>query len=170
MHRGTDTLTEQKLLAANEIVVLTVKYSGCVFGSYLCEFFGNTKPENLQIVLPSNTFGAFNDDLVARGYQKDPKTKYSSTIYVHTTRMQTIEVFVRNLPSDSAQHKRLHPYGTPDYDVNSLAYDNDGLFCWFGDFDVTNILDHIHKKVAISIQPSIADKAKFATKGFTIVA
>ena len=64
---------------------------------------------------------------------------------------------------------RLGPCTSPDYNVNLLTLDEDGLYEWTQENDVQTIIDGIKKKEAIAIDPRPHRIAKIATKEYTLV-
>lgn len=64
---------------------------------------------------------------------------------------------------------RLGPCPRPDYTVNLLALDGNGLYDWMGEYEVEDIIESIQKREAVAIDPTPDRIKKFATKGYTIV-
>lgn len=167
MSRVINELVEEKILS-NVVVKCVIKRQGAVFGGYLRDFFANEKSKDIDVIVHQAQYDAFHTDLVALGYEtKSTPNKYETYIY---TKENSIEVEVLIEDDPEMEGKRLGPCPAPDYSVNLLAYDKNGLYEWMGEFEVWDILHQINKRVAISIEPSLERKKKFATKGYTIVA
>lgn len=167
MSRVINELVEQKLLS-NIIVKCVIKHQGAIFGGYLRDFFANEKSKDIDVIIHQEQYNALHADLLALGYEtKSNLDKYQTLIYTCKDNIE-VEVLIEDDPE--MEGKRLGPCPAPDYSVNLLAYDKNGLYEWMGEFEVVDILSQIRRRVAISIEPSLERKKKFATKGYAIIA
>jgi hypothetical protein len=115
---------------------------GAIFGGFLRDYFAGLPSRDMDIVIYEGFYSKFDLDMKKIGYTTESKIlPYQTLIY---TKKDAIEVEVL-LVEDHPDKVRLGPCPDPDYDINLLTFDEDGLSEWTGSSDVLIILDHIKK-------------------------
>lgn len=135
---------------------------GAIFGGFLRDSFAGVSPNDIDVAIPMLYFDQFLAGMEELGYYEYVG---ETTIFKKPGELPVEVTFVEDDPDDT----RIGPEAEPDFDVNLLALDEDGLWEWTGgEYSVEEIIEHIKHREAVAIEPSPERTAKILSKGYRI--
>lgn len=144
------------------LIHIILDNGGCIFGGFLRDFIAGDPPNDMDAIIRKEHLPQFEDDMEKLGYvcinEDEVCTYYKQDCII-------VEVLVGD---EDMKDCRLGPCPQPDYTVNLLALDDDGLYDWMGEHEVEDIIQSIKRKETVAIDPIVERIKKFATKGYTI--
>lgn len=142
-------------------------HEGVVYGGYLRDIIAGVPPTDIDIVLPDIYFDSFDRWMKKEGYRSEPNTQNETIVYIKEG-ARTVEAYT--VPDDP-ERTMIGPISEPDFDVNLLTYsDRNGLFDFTNPINsISEILEHISRRVAFAINPKPDRIAKISAKGYKII-
>ncbi len=149
------------------VIEVIHRLGGCIFGGFLRDFVRGKPARDLDAVVKECHKLDLDDELQLKlGYilPDECSSDDEEYEYTHASRVPLHIVF-----DDFSENVRLGPCCYPDYDVNLLAFDSNGLFNWMDLSDPTLIIQQILLNQAAPLQPDDERKSKMKASGFKIV-
>jgi len=141
-----------------EVIRALFECKGCIFGGAVRDFIRNEIPKDLDVSVYDHQ--RFYDILDSLGFivdENNRSTMIKDDIIIEVCELDNEEV-------------RVEINVSPDFDVNTLAWDGDNIFnYWNPDFDITNIISNIKNKSAEKIRPTNKRMEKMRSKGWLIL-
>ncbi len=131
------------------------------------DFIRDKIPNDIDIIKPCHDTAKFQqwiDEISSLGYTFS-ENDLEEQMYTGTN-LVTLHIIEED---DPVENTRLSPCCDPDYDVNFLAMDKNGIFNWVDLSDVMPIITSIQRNETKSYQPDPVRKEKMKIKGFKIL-
>lgn len=140
---------------------------GALYGGYLRDVIAGDEPTDLDVVLSEKGYGIyFIKYLLANNYRLE--YNQNDTIVARKPGARNVEmIFVEDDPEEVI----LGPEASPDFDVNLLVLNADGVLRdWTGErIDLTEIFENIATRRAVSLEPGPNRIEKMMQKGYAIL-
>lgn len=149
------------------VLELIFAIESVLYGGYLRDIIAGIPPTDIDAVIALNKLRKFDDGMKLLGYTPTKNFQHGTVVYVKPDALP-VETNLSEIPP---WEDRLIPGGTPDFDVNSLAYHpRHGLYDWTNpENPIDVILEHIESRVAAPIKPTPDRQFKMRYKGYRII-
>lgn len=141
---------------------------GVVYGGYVRDMIAGVKPRDIDVVLPADKWQGFVQELLEAGYASHGKQDNDATLF---TKEGYLDVEAYACEDNSYDDVFIGPEASPDFDVNTLAYDGVKMYNWVdpNGMDFFVILKHIQDRQAVRMEPEDDRVEKMIAKGYKII-
>jgi hypothetical protein len=156
----------------NNALTILYRHKGAVYGGYIRDMIAGVFPKDIDVVLPKDTLSAFWKDLERAGYVSQGLQPNGAILFKKDGFLDVEAVSCDDTCLDIVNDGVfIGPEGTPDFDVNTLAYDGTKMYNWVdpGAGDLLTIIMHIQKREAETLDPGEDRIEKIKKKGYTII-
>lgn len=154
--------------AAQNVFTILYRNKGVVYGGYVRDMIAGVQPRDIDVVLPADKWDTFVEELLDAGYVSQDRQDNDATLF---TKDGFLDVEAYACEDNSYDDVFIGPEASPDFDVNTLAYDGVKMYNWANPngMDIFIIIQHIQTRFAVRMEPEDDRVEKILSKGYKII-